>query len=109
MNAPWKLRIAPLVEYRTGAPYAVLDAARNYVGIPYDDKTRLRDRFEVDVRISKEVRLISKYRARISLVGLNLTNHFNSLDVHSNVADPLFGTLFGHYKRRYRADFELLF
>ncbi len=109
VNAPWKLRIAPIVEYRTGAPYAVLDATRNYVGIPYDDKTRLRNHFSADVRISKEVRLVSKYKARISVVGLNLTNHFNSLDVHANTADPLFGTLFGHYKRRYRADFELLF
>ncbi len=53
--------------------------------------------------------MISKYKARISVTGLNLTNHFNSLDVHANIADPQFGILFGHYKRRYRADFDLLF
>ncbi len=52
VNVPWKLRLAPIVEYRTGAPYAVLDAARNYAGIPYNDKTRLRNYFAVDVRLS---------------------------------------------------------
>jgi hypothetical protein len=108
-NLPWKLRAAPIVEYRTGTPYAVIDAARNYVGIPYDDRTRLHNFFSTDLRISKDVKMLLKYKARISISGLNLTNHFNSLDVHANVADPLFGTLFGHYKRRYRADFEVLF
>jgi hypothetical protein len=29
---PWKLRVYPIVEYRTGSPYAVVDATRNYVG-----------------------------------------------------------------------------
>jgi hypothetical protein len=40
---------------------------------------------------------------------LNTFKYFNPLEVHANVADPLFGTFFGHYKRRYRGDFEILF
>ena len=109
LNLPWKLQMAPVLEYRTGAPYAVIDAARNYVGIPFSDQTRLRNYFSADVRFSKIVPLLQKYRARISVASMNLTNHFNSLDAHANIADPQFGVLFGHYKRRYRADFELLF
>src|SRR5207244_1792809 len=109
LNLPWKLQMAPVLEYRTGAPYAVIDAARNYVGIPFSDQTRLRNYFSADVRFSKIVPLLQKYRARISVASMNLTNHFNSLDAHANIADPQFGALFGHYKRRYRADFELLF
>ena len=40
--------------------------------------------------------------------GFNLTNHFNPLGIHSNVADPNHGIAFGNYHRRYRFDFEVL-
>jgi hypothetical protein len=109
INLPWNMRLAPIFEYRSGLPYAILEARRNYVGIPYSNRTRFRDYVGLDERISKEVHLMRKYRARISASVLNALNHFNPLDVHANTADPQFGTFFGHYKRRYRADFELLF
>jgi hypothetical protein len=109
VNLPWKMRLAPIFEYRSGLPYAILEAHRNYVGVPYSNRTRFRPYVGLDERISKEVRLIRKYKARISASVLNTLNHFNPLDVHANTADPLFGTFFGHYKRRYRADFEILF
>jgi len=50
-----------------------------------------------------------KYSVRLSVSALNILNHFNALDVHANTGDPQFGTFFGHYKRRYRADFEILY
>jgi hypothetical protein len=109
VSLPWKMQMAPIVEYRTGAPYAVLDAARNYVGIPQTNHTRQRNYISFDERVLKEVRVLPKYKVRFSVSGLNLMNHFNALDVHANVADPQFGTFFGHYKRRYRADIEVLF
>jgi len=31
------------------------------------------------------------------------------LSVHANVADPYYGTFFGNYHLRYRADFDVLF
>ena len=34
-SLPWKLSVYPVVEYRTGFTYAAVDAARNYVGVPY--------------------------------------------------------------------------
>jgi hypothetical protein len=109
LNTPWGTRLSPVFEYHTGQPYAVLAANRNYVGIPYNDKTRFRSFVNLDERLSKDVRISPKYAARLSISVLNLLNHFNPLDVHANTADPLLGTFFGHYKRRYRADFELLF
>jgi hypothetical protein len=109
INLPMKMRLAPIFEYRTGQPFAVIDAARNYVGMPYRDSTRLLNLFELDASISREIKLIPKHNVRVALTGLNLTNHFNALDVHNNTADPQFGVFFGHYKRRYRVDFELLF
>jgi hypothetical protein len=109
VNIPWKMRLAPIFEYRTGQPFAVIDAARRYVGIPYHDSTRLLNFLSWDMSISKQIRVLSKHTVRVALTGLNLTNHFNALDVHANTADPQFGVFFGHYKRRYRFDFEVLF
>jgi hypothetical protein len=109
INLPLKMRVAPIVEYRTGAPYAVVDAARNYVGIPHADRMRQHDYLSFDQRISRDFKVSRKASVRLSLTSLNTTNHFNALEVHANVADSQFGTFFGHYKRRYRADFELLF
>jgi len=48
-------------------------------------------------------------RIRLSVTGNTLSNHFNALAIHANVADPLFGTFFGNYPRRFRADFDVIF
>jgi hypothetical protein len=57
----------------------------------------------------RDFKVARKYTLRFSVSVLNALNHFNALDVHANTADPQFGTFFGHYKRRYRADLEILF
>ena len=109
VNLPWSTRLAPIFEYRSGQPYAILEARRHYVGIPYNDKTRFRNYISLDERMSKDIKLLAKYTARLSVSVLNVFNRFNPLDVHANTADPLLGVFFGHFKRRYRADFEILF
>jgi hypothetical protein len=105
----WGIQALPMIEYRTGFPYARLDAAQNYVGLPYSDSTRFPNFFSADFRLTKDVKINAKYTARISLTTLNVTNHFNALAVHDNIADPQYGIFFGNYHRRYRADFELVF
>jgi hypothetical protein len=109
LNMPWKVRLAPIFEYRTGTPYAVLNAAREYVGFPLSDRTRLRTYVSLDERMLRDFKVARKYTLRFSVSVLNALNHFNALDVHANTADPQFGTFFGHYKRRYRADLEIVF
>jgi len=105
----WDLQLSPIVEYRNGFPYAQYDAFQNYVGIPYSDATRYRNFFSADARISKVFQIDPKYGVRLSLTGFNLTNHFNPLAVHNNIADAHQGVFFGNYHRRYRFDFEVLF
>jgi hypothetical protein len=104
---PWKIQLAPVFEYRNGFPYAVVDAARNYVGLP--NRFRFPNFLSVDARILKDFKVSPKYTLRFSVSGFNLTNHFNALDVHSNIADPEAGVFFGNYKRRFRADFDVIF
>jgi hypothetical protein len=108
-SLPWKLRVYPIVEYRTGSPYAIVDDGRNYVGVPYSDRYRYPNFFSTDARISKDIPFRHKYTLRFSLSGFNLTNHFNPLDVHANLSDPLRGVFFGNYARRFRGDFDVLF
>ncbi|HLJ26774.1 MAG TPA: carboxypeptidase regulatory-like domain-containing protein [Candidatus Angelobacter sp.] len=106
-NLPWKMRVIPMVEYRTGFPYFVTDAYQNFVGTP--NTTRFPGYLSVDARLAKDFAVTSKYTARVSVRGLDLTNHFNPLAVRSNIADPLFGDFFGNYGRRFRLDFDVLF
>jgi hypothetical protein len=105
----WDLEVLPIIEFRTGFPYAALDAMQNYVGVPYSNSTRFPDFFSADARIVKNFKVSPKYTLRVSLTSTNMSNHFNALAVHENIADPEYGTFFGNYHRRYRGDFEVVF
>jgi len=109
MNLPGDLQLLPIIEYRTGFPYAVVNALGDYVGTPNSDRTRFPNYLAADARILKDIKVNPKYTVRLSVSGFNLTNHFNALSVHSNIADPYYGTFFGNYHLRYRADFDVLF
>jgi hypothetical protein len=105
----WNLEALPIIETRNGFPYARLDALQNYVGVPFSDSTRFPFFFSADVRLMKDFKVNPKYTLRLSLTALNITNHFNALAVHDNIADPQYGMFFGNYHRRYRFDFEVVF
>lgn len=107
MKLPWQMQILPIVEYRNGLPYAQYDVLGNYAGVP--NTTRFPNFFSTDVRVTKDVKVSPKYTLRFSVICNNVTNHFNALAVHANTADPLFGTFFGNYPRRFRADFDVIF
>lgn len=105
----WGLQVLPIVEYRNGFPYSRFDALQNYSGTPNSDSTRFPNFFSADARVIKNVKISPKYTLRFSITGFNLTNHFNALAVHANIADPQCGVFFGNYHRRYRGDFEVIF
>jgi hypothetical protein len=100
-------RISPVVELRNGFPYAVTDALQNYVGIPYQN--RFPTFFSADARISKDIKVSPKYTLRFSVSGFNLTDNFNPEGLHTDTADPGFGTYVGQHGRRYTADFDVIF
>lgn len=104
----WQLKLLPTVEIRNGFAYASYDSLQNYSGAPYRDNTRLRNFFSADARVMRDFKVSPKYAVRLSLTGFNLTNHFNPLAIHSNIADPNYGIAFGNYHRRYRFDFEII-
>jgi hypothetical protein len=107
VRLPWKMRIAPMIEWRNGFPYASTDVMQNYVGVP--NQTRFPDFLSLDSRVSKDFKVNDKYSLRFSVSGFNVTNHFNPLQVHSNIDDPVYGSFFGNHKRRLRLDFDVIF
>jgi len=107
IQLPRGFRIAPLLEFRSGFPYAVTDAAQNYVGVP--NTNRFPNFLSLDSRFSKDIKVSPKYSVRFSVSSYNLTNHFNPEAFHGNVADPAYGLFFGQRGRRFTADFDVLF
>ncbi len=112
IKAPWRLRFAPLLEYRNGFPYSTVDERQQYAGVPNSDATRFPNFYSLDLRLMKDFDIPyrkKKYTVRLSFVGYNVTNHFNPLDVHRNTADPQSGLFFGKYRRWFKMDFEVFF
>ena len=109
---PWRIRVAPLLEYRSGFVYSTYNERQQYFGVPNSDQTRFPNFYSLDLRLMKDFDVPykkKKYPVRISLVGYNVTNHFNPIDVHRNTADPQFGVFFGKYRRWFKFDFEVFF
>jgi hypothetical protein len=101
---PWKLAVAPIVDFHTGLPYSVIDASQNYVGTP--NSQRFPSFFSLDVKFYREItgrlnimRHVGGRTARIGIYSLNLTNHLNPLDVFNNNTSPQFGQLSGFQHR----------
>jgi len=106
---PWKVKVYPKIEWRSGFPYQSVDVYQNYVQNMNADSARFPMYFSADARIAKDVKLNSKYTLRPSISVTNITNHFNALEVHSNTADPQYGQFFGNYDRHMRFDLDLVF
>ena len=107
VKLPWRFRIAPVLEYRSGFPYVVTDVTQNYAGVP--NQNRFPGFLSLDSRLSKDFQVNPKYAVRLSVSGFNLTNHFNPEAFHNNIGDPAFGLFFGQRGRRFTMDFDVLF
>ncbi len=99
--------VGPAVEFRNGFPFYptnVFDQYQNH--LPF--QPRFPRHFSADARVSKDVDISKKHAVRFSISVVNLTNHFNPLEVHSNLADPQYGSFFGNYNRKFTLDFDFL-
>jgi hypothetical protein len=106
---PRKIAVTPHVEFRNGFPYQPTDVLQQYVAATYGPQYRFPRYFSLDLRVSKDIQIDPKHAVRLSGTVRNLTDHFNPLEVHSNVADPQYGVFFGNNDRRVVLDFDVLF
>jgi hypothetical protein len=107
MAFPEKFRLMPKLEYRTGFPYSSFNVTQEYAGFP--NQSRFPGFLSLDARVTKDIKVTDRYSFRFGVSGSNLTDHFNPVSVHANIADPLYGVFFGEYRRRYTADFDVIF
>jgi len=106
---PLKVKVFPMVEWRSGFPYQPIDVYQNYIQGTRAESPRFPSYFAADTRIAKDFKLNEKYTLRPSISIMNITNHFNALQVHANSADPQYGQFFGDYNRRERFDLDVVF
>ena len=106
---PRKILVTPHAEFRNGFPYQPTDVFQQYVAATHGTQYRFPRYFSLDLRVSKDIQVDPKHAVRLSGTVRNLTNHFNPLEVHSNIADPQSGVFFGNNDRRFVLDFDVLF
>ncbi|MBB5060863.1 hypothetical protein HDF16_005599 [Granulicella aggregans] len=106
---PWKIKIYPKIELRSGFPFQSVDVYQNYIQNMKTASLRFPTYFAADARVAKNIKLNSKYTLRPSISIANITNHFNALQIHSNTADPQYGQFFGSYDRHGRFDLDVVF
>ena len=107
-NLPKKITLSPHIEYRNGFPYQPTNVYQQWVPVA-GPQSRYPNYFSLDMRVSKDLQVNLQHAVRLSLTVRNLTNHFNALEVHSNLADPQYGKFFGNYDRKFLFDFDFLF
>ncbi len=108
-SLPKKFRLMPKIEDRSGFPYQPTTLLQQYITSIPGAQPRFPRYFSFDLRASKDIQVTPKHAIRLSATVINLTNHFNALEIHSNVADPQYGHFLGNYTRRVFFDFDFLF
>ena len=89
------IRVAPLVELRSGFPFSKVDERLNFVG-PQNEAGRFPTFFSLDVQVTKgfQVPFFKDRRMRVGVALFNLTNHFNPRDVQTNITSPNYGRFY---------------
>ena len=108
-SLPKKFRLMPRIEDRSGFPYQPANVLQQYITSIPGAQPRFPRYFSFDLRASKDIQVTPKHAIRLSATVMNLTNHFNALEIHSNVADPQYGHFFGNINRKVLFDFDFLF
>jgi len=110
IGLPRKFVLTPVVEWRSGFPFSVIDENQNFVG-PRNAGGRFPSLATFDLLITKGVAIPfrgKKYRGRIGLTVFNITNHWNPRDVQNNIDSLNFGTFYNSPYRSFRTKFELV-
>ena len=109
ISLPHKIVVSPIVEWRTGFPYSIVNETQSFVGIRNADNQRFPNFFSIDTEVSKDFQVTKKYAVRLSLKGFNLTNHFNPRNIRNNLGDPRFGDFINSYNRYFTGGFDIIF
>jgi len=110
MDFKYDIRVAPLIEIRSGFPYSAVDERLNFLGVR-NGAGRFPTYFSADLQITKGVKLpfFDNKRARIGVAIFNVTNHFNPRDVQNNMTSPYFGGFYNSLGTEIKGKFDFDF
>ncbi|MEP6850963.1 MAG: TonB-dependent receptor [Acidobacteriota bacterium] len=110
LNFAHDIRLAPLVEIRSGFPFSKFDERLNFVG-GRDQAGRFPTYMSLDLQATKGIKIpfFDKKKARVGLAFFNLTNHFNPRDVQSNLTSANFGQFYNSLGLSVKAKFDFEF
>ena len=100
----------PVLEWRSGFPFSLLDEAQDFVG-RRNDGVRFPQLLSFDLLVTKGIKIPfrgKKYKGRVGVTIFNITNHWNPRDVQNNLASPQFGTFYNSPDRSFRTKFEFV-
>jgi outer membrane receptor protein involved in Fe transport len=110
IGLPFALVATPVVEWRSGFPFSVIDEDQNFVGAR-NEGGRFPALVTLDLLVTKRVTIPfrgKKYTGRVGLSVFNITNSWNPRDVQNNLDSRQFGTFFNSPGRSFRTKFELV-
>jgi hypothetical protein len=88
---------SPLTNLKVCKYVQPTNSLQDYVDFSSFLQPRFPRYFTADSKVSKDLNVGPKHAIRLSVSGIDLTNHLNPLQAHSNIADPQYGTFFGNY------------
>ena len=107
---PFDVVATPVVDWRTGFPFSVVDEQQDFVG-PRNEGGRFPSLFSLDVLVTKGLSIPfrgKRYRGRAGMTIFNITNHWNPRDVQNNLDSRQFGTFFNSQGLSVRLKFEFV-
>ncbi|HKQ52799.1 MAG TPA: carboxypeptidase regulatory-like domain-containing protein [Pyrinomonadaceae bacterium] len=120
IGLPKQVVASPVVDWRTGFPFSLVDEEQNFVG-GRNQGGRFPAFFSLDLQVTKFLRVPvpdwkvipaqfrgKKYGGRVGIKFFNLTSHWNPRDVQNNLDSPAFGTFYNSVGRSIRLKFEFV-
>ena len=110
VSKKYDVRIAPLIEARSGFPYSTVNERLDFVG-RRNGTGRFSTYFSLDMQVTKGFKLpfFDNKRARIGVALFNLTNHFNPRDVQNNLGSRNYNQFFNSLGTAVKAKFDVDF
>ena len=108
--APFDMVLTPVVDWRSGFPFSIIDEKQDFVG-PRNAGGRFPRLLSLDLLVMKALKIRfrgKEYKGRAGFTVFNITNHWNPRDVQNNIASPQFGTFFNSADRSVRLKFEFV-
>ena len=110
VSKKYSVRLNPLFEMRSGFPFSKVNERLDFVG-SRNGAGRFPMYLSLDLQVTKGVKLpfFHDKRARVGVVFLNATNHFNPRDVQTNLTSPNYGKFYNSLGLALKAKFDIDF